>query len=310
MFGLTPEFRQGIINTHGDAGRTWLEQLPQIIAYAKDAWQLTNLQAMPALSYNYVTASFSQTYQQEVVLKISLPNQEYHQEQQALIYFNGHGINRLLDFNLEYGILLLQKIGSGVNLKSLFPHDENQTILHAALCIKQLHAKPKPIEASNNYPSVANWLSVLDDFQHPAVDPRLVKIASVVATQLLADNVDNYLLHGDLHHENILQSHEGSWLAIDPKGVIGELAYEVGAFMRNPMPELLDSPNLSEILSNRIDQFGNTLNLDKSRLNAYSYVTTMLAIIWNIEDNGNQWPAWLVILTTLKNILLKGRYYD
>lgn len=305
MFGLTPEFKQSIINTHGDAGRTWLEQLPQIIDYAKDTWQLTNLQIMPVISYNYVAASFSQIYQQAVVLKISLPNQEYHQEQQALIYFDGHGINRLLDFNREHGILLLQKIGSGVNLKSLLPHDENQAILHAATVIKQLHAKPMPIETSTSYPSLANWLSVLDDFQHPAVDQLLVTIAQTLATQLLDDKVDNYLLHGDLHHENILQNHDGSWLAIDPKGVIGELAYEVGAFMRNPVPELLSAPNLSEILSNRIDQFGHTLNLDKSRLNAYSYVTTMLAIIWNIEDNGNQWPAWLVILNTLKNILVE-----
>ncbi len=307
MFGLTPEFTQCIINTHGDAGGNWLAQLPEIIDYAKARWQLTNVQTMPALSYNYVAFSFSQIYQQEVVLKISLPNQEYHQERAALIYFNGHGINRLLDFNREHGILLLQKIDTGVNLKSLFPHHENQAILHAATVITQLHAKHKPIEPGNNYPSVASWLSFLDDFQHPAVDPLLVKIAQTLATQLLDDKVDNYLLHGDLHHENILQDDDGSWLAIDPKGVIGELAYEVGAFMRNPVPELLDSPNLYSILVNRIDQFAHVLNLDKSRLSTYSYLTTMLAIIWNIEDNGNQWPAWLVILTTLKNILAERK---
>ena len=88
MLGLTTEFRQCIVNTHGDAGDNWLEQLPEIIDYAKARWQLTNVQTMTALSYNYVAFSFSHIYQQEVVLKISLPNQEYHQEQEALIYFN------------------------------------------------------------------------------------------------------------------------------------------------------------------------------------------------------------------------------
>ncbi len=38
---------------------------------------------------------------------------------------------------------------------------------------------------------------------------------------------------GDLHHENILAAERAPWLAIDPKGVIGEPAYEMGALLRN-----------------------------------------------------------------------------
>ena len=42
------------------------------------------------------------------------------------------------------------------------------------------------------------------------------------------------LLHGDLHHYNILAAGGGRWLAIDPKGVVGEPAFEVVALMHNP----------------------------------------------------------------------------
>lgn len=42
------------------------------------------------------------------------------------------------------------------------------------------------------------------------------------------------LLDGDLHHFNILRAHRQPWLAIDPKGLVGDPAYEVGAFLYNP----------------------------------------------------------------------------
>lgn len=59
------------------------------------------------------------------------------------------------------------------------------------------------------------------------------------------------MLHVDLHHDNILQN-GNEWLVIDPKGVVGEPAYEVAAFIHNPMPELLthaDAQLLSIIAS-------------------------------------------------------------
>ena len=42
------------------------------------------------------------------------------------------------------------------------------------------------------------------------------------------------LLHGDLQHYNVLLDKDRGWVAIDPKGVVGELEYEVGALLRNP----------------------------------------------------------------------------
>ena len=43
---------------------------------------------------------------------------------------------------------------------------------------------------------------------------------------------DTTLLHGDLHHYNVLSDERRGWLAVDPKGVAGEVEYEVGAALR------------------------------------------------------------------------------
>ena len=51
---------------------------------------------------------------------------------------------------------------------------------------------------------------------------------------LCASQTSTRLLHGDLHHYNILRDGDRGWVAIDPKGVVGEVEYEIGAALRNP----------------------------------------------------------------------------
>ena len=65
------------------------------------------------------------------------------------------------------------------------------------------------------------------------LDPGLVQRAEAASQEFFAEAYVPTLIHGDLHHFNILSS-ERSWLAIDPKGVIGPAAYEVGPLLTNP----------------------------------------------------------------------------
>jgi streptomycin 6-kinase len=58
--------------------------------------------------------------------------------------------------------------------------------------------------------------------------------AEGVASELLASVPEVRVLHGDLHHENIVSAQRAAWLAIDPKGIVGDLGYETGALMNNP----------------------------------------------------------------------------
>lgn len=99
------------------------------------------------------------------------------------------------------------------------------------------------------------------------------------------------LLHGDLHHDNIMQTHDGEWIAIDPKGLIGEAAYEIGAFIRNPIPELLKY-NASTTIERRIKLFSEYLNMDEERIRQWSYIQAVLAACFAIEDNCS-WEEWI-----------------
>ena len=77
-----------------------------------------------------------------------------------------------------------------------------------------------------------------------AGDERIPRALLDPAQRIYADLVRRSampaLLHGDLHHYNVLSDRARGWCAIDPKGVVGELEYELGAALRNP----IDRPGL------------------------------------------------------------------
>jgi len=132
--------------------------------------------------------------------------------------------------------LLLERAVPGITLKSLFPDNDDAAVAHAVTVMKRLHAVP--VSNLTSFACVQDWLKALDK-AHPALSRTHISKARELAQYLVATQNRPVLLHGDLHHENILSSSHDGWLAIDPKGVVGESAYEVGAFVRGPFPELL-----------------------------------------------------------------------
>ncbi len=63
---------------------------------------------------------------------------------------------------------------------------------------------------------------------------ELLSRAERIAVELLASAPHERVLHGDLHHDNIVSAQRAPWLAIDPKGVVGDPGFETGALMNNP----------------------------------------------------------------------------
>jgi streptomycin 6-kinase len=112
------------------------------------------------------------------------------------------------------------------------------------------------------------------------------------------------LLHGDLHHENILSAERQPWLAIDPQGVIGEPAYETGALLRNPMPDILNFPNLKSVLKKRVDQLVEELALDRSRILGWGIAQAVLSAWWDYEEHGHVGETSITIAELLSQVLL------
>jgi streptomycin 6-kinase len=108
---------------------------------------------------------------------------------------------------------------------------------------------------------------------------------AAVFAELCDSMGEEVVLHGDLHHENILRSGDG-WIAIDPKGMVGEREYETGAFIRN------------HVSARCADQLAEALGLDVHRIRLWAWVQAHLAAAWSIED-GEDPAHWLAVADRL-----------
>ena len=246
---MDPTFINTIKNTFGADGESWLSALPDLIAEASRRWDLTELQPVPNLSYNFVAFATKSPSplaplplgEGNLVLKLGVPNRELTSEIAALQHYNGHGACRLLDADAEKGMLLLERLQPGSMLSEL--EDDEQATHIAADVMSQLWG-PVP-ENTENFIQLKDWFDGFKRLRQRfngktgPLPEKLVETAELLSRELLAENKDEALLHGDFHHYNVLKSARG-WLAIDPKGVIGPKGYEVGPLLINPVDRFLD----------------------------------------------------------------------
>ena len=103
-----------------------------------------------------------------------------------------------------------------------------------------------------------------------------------LARELLETTTEEVFLHGDLHHENILLGPNG-WMPIDPKGLVGDPAFELSAYVRNPIGVLAEIRDLSGYLRKRILQLSEETGYPSRRIWGWS----LLAL--GSEDSTLPW---------------------
>jgi len=174
---------------------------------------------------------------------------------------------------------------------------------------------------------IASVIRQMDAVQHvPASCPPahqwgrsferyLASGSDLIARELVADAArwfqylartqrDVRLLHGDLHHDNVLFDIHRGWVAIDPKGVVGEREYEIGAALRNPC----DRPDLFlplDTIERRLTRFVTTLDLDAARARQWAFAQAVLSAVWMVEDRepmGGSTPV-IQLATTIRSTL-------
>ena len=183
--------------------------------------------------------------------------------------------------------------------------DEIATAI-AAQVMQQLW---RPVPPNHPFPTVANWARGMDRLRQEfdggtgPFPKKLVQTAVSLFNDLLPSQAEPVLLHGDLHHWNILRATRAPWLALDPKGVVGEPAYEVGAWLRNPIDRLLHLSDLPHIQARRIDQFVELLGLDRQRLIGWGIAQAVLSAWWSYEDHGYGWDGAIVCAESLLGLL-------
>ena len=238
---------------------------------------------------------------QRVVLKLTKVSDEANAGM-VLHAFGGSGAVRV--YEAETGAVLIERLDPGEQLVNLVKRGEDD---RATEVLAQVIEKLANHDAPEECPSVADWgrgFNRYFDGGDRRIPNGLVLEAQDVYEDLASSQHTTMLLHGDLQHYNVLFDRHRGWTAIDPKGVVGELEYEVGALLRNPIeqPELLTN---RATIEHRLEILTTRLPLNHTRALKWSFAQAVLSAIWDVEDGYSVTPNHpaLLLANTLKEML-------
>ena len=249
-------------------------------ARLRERWDLVADGSFP-LSYRYVEPVRRADGSAAVLRLGPAGDREFSLELDAAEWFGGRGAPRVLAIDRELGAVLLERVLPGTQLDG---EPEEVAVPATAAVMRALWRAPA---GACPFPSVREWGRSLEPGSR----------AAGVFFELCDSMDEPVVLHGDLHHFNLLRSDAHGWLAIDAKGVVGEPAYETGALLRNPKPAVLGLPDPARTLRRRADALSEALGLDTARVYGWAYAQAVLSAAWSVEDGED--PAFALAVAEL-----------
>ena len=269
-------FKQNIVSIYGNKGEQWLDDLPEITSKIAKEHNLSGLSPVDNMTFNYVASGYQND--KPIILKIGLNSKALAKEASCLKTFAKHAAAEVLA--TDKNMIIMKRSVPGVTLKEYFPDKNIEATTILCSVIKELHSADIPDE--HDFYHVNDLLKTLDN--QLDIPENILSKARSIRDNLLSSTDKEVLLHGDLHHDNILK-HGDEWLVIDPKGFIGDPAFEPAAYLCNPIPELLHEDNAKQIVSDRIKLCAEKLEIPEQRIKDWLYVKSVLCWAWSLEDN-------------------------
>ncbi|CAI1812776.1 Aminoglycoside/hydroxyurea antibiotic resistance kinase [Serratia quinivorans] len=193
-----------------------------------------------------------------------------------MCWWQGDGAARVLAWH-DDGILLERAQGC-LSLAQMVRDGEDRQAT-AILCqvVARLHA-PRAEPLPELIP-LDQWFNSL----WPAAQAHggMLRLSASVAAELLTSPREQTVLHGDIHHDNVLDFAERGWLAIDPKRLYGERAFDYANIFCNPNYGIATDP---EIFLCRVEQVCRLAGLDRQRLLRWILAWAGLSAAWFMED--------------------------
>lgn len=268
------DFEKNIYSLYKEKGTKWLLELPSRVQYIADEWSLSNIIPYDNLSYNYVACA--KQNKKDVVLKLGLDYSGLQREADALKVYNGKGSIRIYGRREE--ALLLERCIPGESLKHICML-QSDIYTSVASIIPLLHSAPVN---SACFPSLESWTTQI--YKTWDIPDTYCMQARNIHAHLLQTTTLHVLLHGDLHYDNILQ-HRSGWVAIDPKGIVGDPAYEISVTIISTAASLQDKTDIKKLILRDIVSYAYLLKMDPKRIAQWSFVHVVIAWIWALEEN-------------------------
>ena len=266
-------------------------------------WRLTDPAPLKTQGHAHVW-SVRQADGQPAALKI-FARDDWGNERHAALWYRAYAGGGIAPQVLaEDGNALLLDWVEGAPLGDLFRAGHPDLAdRHLAETLRRLHQSPPPV--AGPFVSLDAYTDALQKVRCPdGVDPALFANAKDMHRALFASAPPAVLLHGDLHHDNVIGAGQ-TWQAIDPKAIVGDPHFEPANAFRNPTGGEALAADPARIHT-RAALWSEAMGLDRGRLLHWAAVKCALSIAWSCGRDGARpvQPEDAVLLPILLEIAL------
>ncbi|UGT41898.1 aminoglycoside phosphotransferase family protein [Nocardia yamanashiensis] len=296
MPNLLPEdVAENIAEVFEERGRRWLAELPGVIEERCGAWGLrVTGKAFGGGTHSFV-APVERADGSVAVLKVPVVDPENLGEAAALHCYGGDGAVRLFEFDAESHAMLLEWARPGTELlyQPGFPSLEGRAehigkVEQACALYRRLRREPgtlpdglPPLPPAAGM--VAEWVEM---FTEPEADvaehlpERLRERALERCAELAVPDGPLLVVNRDTHLGNIVAAEREPWLLIDPKGYLGEAAFDAGFLV---MIQVQSAPE-PEHARAVVERTAAALGVAADRARAWAFMRAMEEVVWAVED--------------------------
>ena len=209
-----------------------------------------------------------------------------------MAWWKGRGAAKVLAREGD-GLLLERATGSrSLSVMARRGEDDEATRIICSVAA-QLHSPAHEPPPSWLHP-LSEWFTPLEHAKDAYGDG--IRRAAETAQSLLEEPREAVVLHGDLHHGNVLDGGDRGWLAIDPKGLIGERGFDFANIFRNPEHAFGADPARLERQATVVAE---ATGIERKRILQWVLAFCGLSVVWVYGDREPSESALAMAATDL-----------
>lgn len=288
MVEVPGDFARRLIAREGTPGRAWVASLPALVDEFLLRWRCTPTAPTTGGGVGIILP-VQRHDGSPAVLKISFTHPGNMYEARAFAVWNGRGAVLLYERDDARFAMLLER-SDWQTLDDLGDVDE-------ATAVTGQLARRLAVPAPSGLPRLADRIEVwgqalredAERSSHP-LSQRALDVAAATIQDLAGTQADT-MVHGDLHFGNVVRAHREPWLVIDPKGFVGDLAFDALTVLLRSLDSLRKADDLEGELRRRLAIFADAAQIDRAQAVRWAQARATVGACRGRTADDTAWEA-------------------